>query len=140
VANQARLLRGRSIARAPILATLVVGSVAIGACAGSPSLAPQPQPTAAKTELTPLNSDPDPEDEAAVTLTGWLSIVWNDQPHFFLTQDNGQTVEVLIDEQLMAPLGGPLTLDRSRVIVQAVVSPDAPGVLQAISIEMEAGG
>jgi hypothetical protein len=90
--------------------------------------------------LTPLDSEPDPEDEAAVTLTGWLSIVWNDQPHFFLTQDNGQTVEVLIDEQLMTPLGGPLTLDRSRVIVQAVVSPDAPGVLQAISIEMEAGG
>jgi hypothetical protein len=73
-------------------------------------------------------------------LQGWLSIVWNDEPHFFLTDDTGQTVEVLIDEELMAPLGGPLALDRSRVIVLAVVSPDAAGVLQVLSIEMGAGG
>ena len=140
MANQARLLRGRSIARAPILATLVVGTVAIGACAGGPALAPQPQPTAAEIHSTPFASDPDPEDEATVTLTGWLSIVWNEEPHFFLTDDTGQTFEVLIDEQLMAPLGGPLTLDRSRVLVLAVAAPPSPDLFKALSIELESGG
>ena len=140
VAIQARLLRDRSIVRAPILATLVVGTVAIGACAGSPTLAPQLQPTVAEFQSTPSASDPDPEDEATVTLTGWLSIVWNDEPHFFLTQDDGQTVEVLLDERLTQSFGGPLALDRSRVVVLAMVNPEFLNVFQALSIEIEAGG
>jgi hypothetical protein len=137
-------MRDRSIARAPILATLVVGAAAISAC--GPAADPQLQP--ASTELPPTALTPEPIEEAysptpsseILKLQGWLSIVWNDEPHFFLTLDDGRTVEVLLDEQLTQPLGGPLALDRSRVIVLAVVSPDAPGVLQAISIEMEAGG
>ena len=140
MAIQARLLRDRPIARAPILATLVVGAVAFGACVAVPAIDPQLQPTAAETRSTPSAPDPDPEDEATVTLTGWLSIVWNDEPHFFLTQDDGQTVEVLLDEQLTQPLGGPLALDRSRVVVLAVVYPESPDVFQALSIEIEAGG
>jgi hypothetical protein len=133
------LLRDRSIARAPILATLVVGTVAFGGC-GGPIPALQLQPTAAEIQSTSSAPDPDPEDEATVTLTGWLSIVWNDEPHYFLTQDDGRTVEVLLDEQLTQPLGGPLALDRSRVVVVAVVKPEFSDVFQALSIEIEAGG
>jgi hypothetical protein len=134
------LLRDRPIVRAPILATLVVGTVAFGGCGGGPSPTPQLQPTAAEIQSTPSASDPDPEDEATVTLTGWLSIVWNDEPHFFLTQDDGQTVEVLLDERLTQSFGGPLALDRSRVVVLAMVNPEFPNVFQALSIEIEAGG
>jgi hypothetical protein len=75
-----------------------------------------------------------------LTLQGWLSIVWNDEPHYFLTLDDGQTVEVHIDEQLMAPLGGPLALDRTRVTVLAVVAPGSPDVFEALSVGIEAGG
>jgi hypothetical protein len=140
------LLRDRSIARAPILATLVVGTVAIGACASGRAADPQLQ--AASAELPPTGLTSEPSDEAdtptpsseTITLQGWLSIVWNDEPHFFLTQDDGQTVEVLLDEQLTQPLGGPLELDRSRVVVLAVVYPEFPDVFQALSIENEAGG
>jgi hypothetical protein len=102
----------------------------------------------ASTKLPPTALTPEPSEEAdspttsseTLTLQGWLSIVWNDEPHFFLTQDDGQTVEVLLDEQLTRPMGGPLALDRSRVVVVAVVKPEFPDVFQALSIEIEAGG
>ena len=73
-------------------------------------------------------------------LVGWIRFVWNDHPHFFLTDDGGQTVEILLDEQLTTPLGGPLALDRARVIVLAVVSSESPDALEALSIELDAGG
>jgi hypothetical protein len=138
------LLRDRSILRAPILATLVVGAAAISAC--GPAADPQLQP--ASTELPPTALTPQPSEEAeshttsseTLTLQGWLSIVWNDEPHFFLTRDDGRTVEVLLDEQLTQPLGGPLALDRTRVVILAVVNPESPDVFQALSIEIEAGG
>ena len=87
-----------------------------------------------------MEADSPTPSSQTLTLKGWLSIVWNDEPHFFLTQDDGQTVEVLLDEQLTQPLGGPLALDRSRVVVLAVVDPEFPDVFQALSIEIEAGG
>jgi hypothetical protein len=96
-----------------------------------PQSAPLPDATRPDPTLTP---------EPAVTLRGWLSIVWNDQPHFFITDDSGQTVEVLLNEHLTAPFGGPLALDRTRVVVRAVVTEESPTLFQALSIEREAGG
>jgi hypothetical protein len=109
VENQARLLRDRSIARAPILATLVVGAAAICACASGPAADPQLQLASTEPPPTALTTEPSEEADSSttssetLTLHGWLSIVWNDEPHFFLTRDDGQTVEVLLDEQLTQP-------------------------------------
>ena len=64
------------------------------------------------------------------------SIVWNEEPHYVLATDDDQTVAVLLGEQQIQSLGGPLAPDRSRVIVLAVVSLESPEVLQAILIEL----
>ena len=124
---------------------LLMGTAVVCACASGPASDRQLQPTAAlplPTALTSPNEKadaPTPSSET-FTLQGWLSIVWNDEPHFFLTLDDGQTVEVLLNEQLTQPLGGPLALDRTRVVVMTVVNPEFPDVFQALSIAIEAGG
>jgi hypothetical protein len=130
----------------PRAVALVLVIAALPACVAGPDTNPQQQsapsdlqPTAQTSELNAEADAPTPSPET-LTLQGWLSIVWNDEPHFFLTQDDGQTVEVLLDEQLTQPLGGPLALDRTRVIVLAVAAPEAPDVFEALSIEIEAGG
>ena len=128
------------------MAALVVGTAATCACVGVPATDPQLQPTAAELPPAALTSSPNDVADSpnpssgTLTLQGWLSIVWNDEPHFFLTQDDGQTVEVLLDERLTQSFGGPLALDRSRVVVLAMVNPEFPNVFQALSIEIEAGG
>jgi hypothetical protein len=119
-------------------ASLLLGALVLSACGveGRDPLqlsdsagAAAPTPQAASLSVATSSSTTEPR-----SLEGWLSIVWNERPHFFLTDDDGQTVEILLDEQLTTPLGGPLALDRSRVIVLAVVSPETPSVFQAISI------
>lgn len=128
------------------MAAWVLVAAALPACVSGPEANPQPQTAPAGLQPTAQTSEPNAEADAptpspeTLTLQGWLSIVWNDEPHFFLTQDDGQTVEVLIDEQLTQPLGGPPALDRTRVIVLAVAAPEAPDVFEALSIEIEAGG
>ena len=117
------------------------GSQALtGPDSGEPSATSDPLLAQTATLPTATQSLPAPTSESTVTLRGWLSIVWNDQPHFFITDDNGETVEVLLDEVLTRPLGGPLSLDRSRVVVLAVVTQGSPGLFQALWIEREAEG
>lgn len=133
-----------------VIPLLVIGAAAAASCSstGNDLAGSAPTPTAAVPLARPTllhfpTDDPSTAIPAAgelLTLRGWLSIVWNDQPHFFLTDDSGQTVEVLLDEQLTTPFGGPLALDRSRVVVQAVVTQQTPTLFQALSIESETEG
>ena len=60
------------------------------------------------------------------TLTGWFSFIVADSPSdagftsettYYLTEDSGARHELLIDIELMQPLGGPVTLNRKRVTV-----------------------
>ncbi len=60
------------------------------------------------------------------TLTGWFSFIVTDYPSdtgltsettYFLTEDSGERHELLIDVELMRPLGGPVALNRKRVTV-----------------------
>ena len=62
-------------------------------------------------------------------ITGWFSIVWGDpgpqsdqtsHMTFVLTDDNFETVELLIDEQVAARAGGVLGLNGRRVTVEGV--------------------
>lgn len=98
-----------------------------------------PMPSQPTSNASPTMASPPPAADAdsSLTIQGWLTIVWNDQAHFFLTDDEGNTHELLLDESLTGPLGGPLALDRKRVAVTAVVVKDRPDVLQVLSIARE---
>ena len=139
------------ISRALPVGGLALGPLLISGCAagsqsgtgpdtGEPSGASDPLLARTATHPTPTKPHSAPTSQSTVTLRGWLSIVWNDEPHFFLASDDGMTVEVLLDERLTAPFGGPLALDRSRVVVLAVVTQASPTLFQALSIEREAEG
>ena len=61
------------------------------------------------------------------TLTGWFTFIVADYPSasglvsettYFLTEDSGERNELLIDADLMRPLGGPVALNRKRVTVE----------------------
>ena len=63
----------------------------------------------------------------AATLTGWFSFIVADYPTesglaseitYELTEDSGERYELLIDIELMQPLGGPMALNRKRVTVE----------------------
>ena len=60
-------------------------------------------------------------------LTGWFTFIVADYPSasglvsettYFLTEDSGERHELLIDADLMRPLGGPVALNRKRVAVE----------------------
>ena len=60
------------------------------------------------------------------TLTGWFTITVADYPTesglapemtYVLTEDSGERHELLLDVELMKPLGGPVALNRKRVTV-----------------------
>ena len=60
------------------------------------------------------------------TLSGWFTFIVADslseagltsETTYFLTEDSGERYELLIDIELMQPLGGPVSLNRKRVAV-----------------------
>ena len=82
------------------------------------------------------------------SLTGWFSFIVADYPTesgltseitYVLTEDSGERHELLIDIDLMQPLGGPMTLNRKRVTVEGEweeVGPDATEKFRVYSIEL----
>ena len=84
------------------------------------------------------------------TLTGWFSFIVADYPTesglaseitYTLTEDSGERYELLIDTELMQPLGGPVTLNRKRVTVMGEwerIEPDATEQFRVYSIELAA--
>ena len=84
------------------------------------------------------------------TLTGWFTFMVADyqtesgltsEMTYFLTEDSGEQHELLIDIDLMRPLGGPVALNRKRVTVMGEweeVGPDATEQFRVYSIELAA--
>ena len=84
------------------------------------------------------------------TLTGWFSMTIADYPPesglapemtYVLTEDSGERHELLLDVELMRPLGGPVALNRKRVTVvgQYVETlSDAPAQFRVSSIQFAA--
>jgi hypothetical protein len=80
-----------------------------------------------------------------VSWSGWFHVIWYDGPPgsgsggvtYWLDEDRGRTYQLLLDEKLLEPLGGPLALNgqRVRVIADEVSTP--PGALRVLSIELE---
>ncbi len=124
----------------PSWATLALGGLLLSGCASQPPSPPQPsavptEPSPAATDVATVTPGASTSPNQPRRLEGWLSIVWNDEPHFLLALDDGQAVQLRMDEELTAPLGGPLALDRTRVSVLAVA--EGPHVYKVLSIDAE---
>jgi hypothetical protein len=72
-----------------------------------------------------------------VSINGWFTTVWNGEPHYFITDDQGVTTRLLMDDKLAEPLGGPLELDRKRVSLTGLVTGESPVTVQVLSIQFE---
>ena len=71
-----------------------------------------------------------------VKITGWFTTIWNTEPRYFITDDQGHTTRLLLDEEVTRPFGGPLALDRKKVTVIGEASDDLAGALHVLSIEL----
>jgi hypothetical protein len=71
---------------------------------------------------------------ALVTVTGWLTTVWGVAPRYWITDEHGQAMEVLLSEELARPFGGPQALDRQRLTIVGEVVHYDPVLIQALSI------
>jgi hypothetical protein len=116
----------------PILKTLRIIGLLVGlawlvcGCAEIPARASEQE----------INISDQPDPDAVTTLRGWFTIVWSDEAHFFVTDDEGRMWELSIDEAELVPLGGPLAIDRKRVEVQGTVLMEALSVFRVLSIEV----
>ncbi len=72
-----------------------------------------------------------------VSLSGWFTTIWNDKPHYFLTDDQGRLTELLLDAEMTKPFGGPLAFNRKRVKVVGERVSAPPGGVRVLSIEFE---
>ena len=73
--------------------------------------------------------------EPAVTLTGWLTVIWGDgEPgsgystmEYWLNQDSGEVTVLLIDDKLISKAGGLLAVNGKRVTVSGPLRLAAAG-------------
>ena len=79
----------------------------------------------------------------AETLTGWFSFTVADYPTesglaseitYTLTEDSGEQHELLIDIELMQPLGGPVALNRKRVAVEGEWEQSEPNATEKFRV------
>jgi hypothetical protein len=73
----------------------------------------------------------------ALTLSGWLHVIWNGEPRFVLIDDRGIAVRVVIDPELARALGGVRSLDRQRVVIAGELVAGNADVIRATAIELE---
>lgn len=76
-------------------------------------------------------------DGAQVSLLGWFHVIWNDRPHYVLIDDQGRSTQLVLDEAVVKPFGGPRALNRKRVKVTGVPEAAPPGAIRVVSIELE---
>ncbi len=78
---------------------------------------------------------------APLETSGMFTIIWGDSRsgsptmRYLLTEDNGQTTSLLMDEALAVPLGGILALDRRRITVSGLRQFSAAGNQAAIQVD-----
>jgi hypothetical protein len=72
-----------------------------------------------------------------VSLSGWFTVIWNDRTRYFLSDDQARWTELLLDEEMLKPFGGPLALNRKRVKIvgERVTAP--PGAVRVLSLAFE---
>lgn len=78
-----------------------------------------------------------PEAEAAVTISGWLTVVQNGHIVYTLFVDQGAAWELIIDESLLQSFGGAQTLKDKRIKVSGTWTSDTPAKIRVSSLEIE---
>ena len=86
---------------------------------------------AAPTPIVEMATIPPPSPESnIITVIGVLTTVWNGGAHYSITDEEGKTFKLQLDEELTKPLGGPLAIDRQKVTITGeLVSEDPPTIL-----------
>lgn len=80
----------------------------------------------------PCTSAPPAAESQEISLSGWFTVIWNDRTHYYLSDGQGRLTELLLDEETVKSLGGPLALNRKRVKVvgkRAIAPTEAVTVL-----------
>jgi len=75
--------------------------------------------------------------ERQVSLSGRLHIIWNGEPRFFLIDDRGVAVRLVIDEALTKAFGGPRGLNQRRVTITGERAGELPEAVRVLSIHLE---
>lgn len=78
-----------------------------------------------------------PRDTCVV---GVITIIWNGEPRYYLTTDEGETFHLQIDEATARAAGGPVRLNRQEAIVIAEVVEGAADVLRVREIRLKEEG
>ena len=107
----------------------------LAACSGGNQTREAPEAIPQSYPSSPNTSYPSSPDQ--VTISGWLSVVRNGGTHYFLVDDQGQTFELLLDEELAKKHGGPQSLDRQRVSITGQKLDGSSEKIQVISLEIE---
>lgn len=97
-----------------------------------------PQPTLAPTSTAARSSEPalTASPGRTLTITGVFTTIWNGGPHYSITDDAGQRYDVLLDEKVAKPFGGPLALDRKRFTIIGESTTNSPNIIRVLSIRM----
>jgi len=98
---------------------------------GMLGLSPTPTPT---TTTTPPMISETPTSKQ-VTITGVFTTIWNGETSYTITDDQGQTTQLLLDNETAKPLGGPLELDRKRVTIVGEITSDSPRIVRVLSVQ-----
>ena len=72
-----------------------------------------------------------------LSLSGWFHVVWNGEPRYVLVDDQGRWIELLLDEALVRPFGGPLAFNRKRVRIEGERVHAPSGGVRVLSISFE---
>lgn len=65
---------------------------------------------------------------------GVFHIVWGDGPRYFLADEQGNDLTLVLDEALAHPFGGPRALDRTRVCLTGARDNATPSTLRVLTL------
>lgn len=72
--------------------------------------------------------------QETLEIRGWFTIVWNGEPHYYIANAEMGTSQIVLDEKLIAQMGGALALDRKEVIITGETISADPKVIQVLTI------
>jgi len=73
-------------------------------------------------------------------VVGVITIIWNGEPRYYLTTDEGETYHLQIDEETARAAGGPVSLNRQAAIVIGEVVEGVADVVRVPGIRLKEEG
>jgi hypothetical protein len=88
-----------------------------------------------KTEEMKLTLSPTIVGEQ-VTITGWFTTIWNEKPHYYMTDEQGRRYQLIFPKDVTQPFGGPLALDRKELKIVGEKMDKPSGTIRVLSIQI----